>query len=485
MTVTTATARVVHNGNGSTIAFAVPFRFLENGHVAVFLRDAAGNQTQWVENTQYTLAGADQAGGGTLTVLTTPTDHTPAAAEKLVIVRAVPITQETDYVENDPFPAETHERALDKLTMVNQEQTERLDRTITIPETDTAAGSFVLPGDTARANLFMAFDALGNITVAAGTTPTSTPVSSFMESLLSAADAASARTQLDAQAALLTLLTADGDLLIRAAGALARLAKGTDGQFLKMVAGSPAWATETELASITVAPAAIANNATNPNTRIDIAAKTFRAKDDAANIVLPATTIDISTAGNGGRLDGESRDADTWYAVLAGTHTSDGAFVAGFKKSSAKPAAWDNYRRLGWARTNGSSNLIAFIQHDDRFQWSVPRTDYSAVNPGIAAVLRPLSAPPNTTASHSAELRDSSITAASRALITQTDQPDTVPSNSEWHMRTDDTSGPQNIFGEWKVDGASQVRTRLSYSDGGIVLSGCTHGWIDSRDRDD
>ncbi len=40
MTVTTSAARVVHNGNGTTIDFAVPFRFLENGHVAVFLRDA-------------------------------------------------------------------------------------------------------------------------------------------------------------------------------------------------------------------------------------------------------------------------------------------------------------------------------------------------------------------------------------------------------------------------------------------------------------
>lgn len=196
MTVTTSTARVVHNGNGITTQFAVPFRFLENAHVAVFLRDAAGGQTLWAENTQYTLTGAGAAAGGTLAVITAPTDYTPAAGEKLVVVRDVPITQETDYVENDPFPAETHERALDKATMINQEQTERLDRTFTIPETDQFAGSFVLPGDTARANTFLAFDALGGPTVAVGTTPTTTPVSAFMESLLSTADATSWRTQI-------------------------------------------------------------------------------------------------------------------------------------------------------------------------------------------------------------------------------------------------------------------------------------------------
>ena len=119
MTVTTSTARVVHNGNGTTIEFAVPFRFLENSHVAVFLRDAAGGQSQWTENTHFTLAGANEAGGGTLTVITSPTDHTPAGGERLVMLRDVPITQETDYVENDPFPAESHERALDKTSMVN------------------------------------------------------------------------------------------------------------------------------------------------------------------------------------------------------------------------------------------------------------------------------------------------------------------------------------------------------------------------------
>ena len=216
MTVTTSAARVVHNGNGTTIEFAVPFRFLENGHVAVFLRDSAGGQTQWTENTQYTLTGANAPGGGTLTAITSPTDYTPAAGEKLVAVRAVPITQDTDYVENDPFPAETHERALDKLTMVNQEQTERLDRTFTIPETDTAAGNFVLPGDAVRANRFLAFDALGNPTVAVGTSGNLNPVSAFMDTLLSAADAASARTQLGS--------TTTGDALFTAANAAAAAA---------------------------------------------------------------------------------------------------------------------------------------------------------------------------------------------------------------------------------------------------------------------
>lgn len=161
MVVQTPTDRISHNGDGATIVFAVPFRFLEDSHLAVFLRDAAGAQTEWVLNTQYSLTGAGDDAGGTLTVITSPTDYTPLAGETLVIVREVPVTQETDYVENDPFPAETHERALDKLTMIAQELAERLDRTFTIPETDLVAGNFVLPIDITRANKALHFDPAG------------------------------------------------------------------------------------------------------------------------------------------------------------------------------------------------------------------------------------------------------------------------------------------------------------------------------------
>ena len=48
MTVETDINRVVHNGDGVTTQFAVPYRFLENSHVAVFLRDAAGGSLKGI-----------------------------------------------------------------------------------------------------------------------------------------------------------------------------------------------------------------------------------------------------------------------------------------------------------------------------------------------------------------------------------------------------------------------------------------------------
>lgn len=178
MTVNTATNRVAYLGDGATTVFTVPFRFLVNSHIVAVLRDAADVETAWVENTNYTLAGAGND-AGTLTVKTTPTDYTPATGETLVILRDIPVTQESDYVENDPLPAETLERDFDKAAMINQQQAEALDRTFTVPETDTQAGNLGLPIDSVRANKDFQFDILGKPlmvepTDASGTSVTAT-----------------------------------------------------------------------------------------------------------------------------------------------------------------------------------------------------------------------------------------------------------------------------------------------------------------------
>ena len=222
MTVTSSTAKVSYAGNGSTTVFTVTFRFLVNSHVVATLRDANGAETTWVEGTHYTLTGAGGV-SGTLTVNTSPTDYTPASGETLVISRNVPRTQETDYGENDSFPAETHEQALDKLTMLAQQQDEATARSLVVPLSDTAA-DISLPIDSLRASKFLAFDASGQPIAAAGTTSDFQPVSAFIDTLLDDADAATARTTLGAVG-----LTGDETIAdIKTFGDQVRLSKGTD-----------------------------------------------------------------------------------------------------------------------------------------------------------------------------------------------------------------------------------------------------------------
>lgn len=169
MTISTTASRISYNGNGATVAFSFPYRFLANRDIVVVLRSSTGSESILLLGTHYTLSGAGGDAGGTVTMAVAP-----AIGERLVIYRSVAITQETDYISGDPFPAETHEQALDRLTMIDQQQQDSLDRTLRFPVSDTVSPE--LPTQAVRANKLLAFDALGNPTTAVPMTDSSTDV---------------------------------------------------------------------------------------------------------------------------------------------------------------------------------------------------------------------------------------------------------------------------------------------------------------------
>lgn len=133
MTISTTASRISHNGNGVTTAFSFPYRFLTNADLTVIKVAANGTETTLVLNTDYTVTGADNDAGGTVTVGTAP-----LSGQRIVIFRSMGITQEVDYITGDSFPAETHERALDRLTMIAQQQQDAIDRSAKLSETSTA-----------------------------------------------------------------------------------------------------------------------------------------------------------------------------------------------------------------------------------------------------------------------------------------------------------------------------------------------------------
>ncbi|AXK65946.1 tail fiber domain-containing protein [Burkholderia sp. IDO3] len=115
MTVNSSTQSVTYNGDGSTTDFPIPFYFLLNEDIEASLaKDGAG--TDLVFGTDFFLSGAGLPGGGTLTMFVAP-----PTGYQLVIERQVAITQQREYQQNDPFPAKTTEKALDKLTMICQQ----------------------------------------------------------------------------------------------------------------------------------------------------------------------------------------------------------------------------------------------------------------------------------------------------------------------------------------------------------------------------
>lgn len=127
MTISTQDSKVNYQGNGQTTVFQIPFPFLENNQIYVQKKDAEGNLINYTYATDYTVTGAGEENGGSVTL-----NVAPEQGSTISIYRNVPLTQEVDYRENEIFPAETHEEALDKLTMEVQQIQEQLDRSVKV-----------------------------------------------------------------------------------------------------------------------------------------------------------------------------------------------------------------------------------------------------------------------------------------------------------------------------------------------------------------
>ena len=157
MTISTTASRISYNGNGVTTEFSFPYRFLANGDIVVVSVSSTGVETVKTLTTDYTLTGAGDDAGGSVTMLVAP-----ASGTRLIIYRDTEVVQETDYTSGDAFPAESHERALDRLTMILQEKTPGAagaTRAIQIPIGDPGDVNTVLPPSIARLDKFLVFDA--------------------------------------------------------------------------------------------------------------------------------------------------------------------------------------------------------------------------------------------------------------------------------------------------------------------------------------
>ena len=160
MTVSSTTTKNSYSGNASTTTFAYGFKIFANTDLTVILRSAAGTETVQTLTTHYSVTNAGVDSGGNVVF-----GSAPASGVTVVIRRNIAQTQTTDYTANDPFPAESHEDALDRLTFIAQQQQEELDRAIKLSRTNTMTSTEFTVGASERANKILAFDSSGEISV--------------------------------------------------------------------------------------------------------------------------------------------------------------------------------------------------------------------------------------------------------------------------------------------------------------------------------
>ena len=188
MTISSEPVPLNYNGDDSTVDFPITWKYFSTSDVRVTHRSAAGVETTWALNTDYTLTAAGDDDGGTLTATTAP-----ATGTSITIELDTPNTQPSSFPLGGGFPSQDVEDAIDRLTQICAKLEQLFNRSLRVPRTDDISGSNLeLPIDSDRANNFLAFDSNGTPIASVGTTSDFTPVSSFIDTLLDDADAVTA-----------------------------------------------------------------------------------------------------------------------------------------------------------------------------------------------------------------------------------------------------------------------------------------------------
>jgi len=350
MTISTQTFRFSYVSTGGTV-YPYTNKILSQDDLTVYVQSVLKTI-----GTDYTVSGVGSSAGGNVTLLAAPTvGHTI-----LITKDGVEITQETDYVENDAFPAESHENALDKLTNIAQKIWDYTRRSIKLPITSSltdlefpspeAGKSFAWNGAaTAIENITLSgvggiSDTAYNSTTWDGMTdiaPSKNAVRDKIEAMISddaynsttwdgittsAPSKNAVRDKIESMVITTKYLPGYGNLLIK-------------------------------------------NNTTHPTYQLDVTADYAAAVDSSGNLTLLTSvsgTVDISASGANG-LDTGAKAVSTWYYifVIAKTDGTKALLLSLSSTAPTMPAGYTYKLLLGSIRNNAGNNFVNINQLDD------------------------------------------------------------------------------------------------------------------------
>lgn len=147
MSVTTTASKMAWSGDGSTLEFFIgspAWKFFAKSDIKVYLRnELTGAETPLVINTHYTIPYTATDGyfdNAKVHMIVAPTTD-----EQLIIWRDIPKTQSLVLIDNDSLPAKEVEKAFDKLTMMVQSLSQRIDACTRLSDGFYSGFSPILP----------------------------------------------------------------------------------------------------------------------------------------------------------------------------------------------------------------------------------------------------------------------------------------------------------------------------------------------------
>jgi hypothetical protein len=329
MTVSTLINRVDYTGNGSTTVYAVPFPFFAESDLDVYVDGVLKTLV-----THYTVAITLDVNGAfssaDVTFLTAPPN-----TEAVAIVRDLPLTQTVSTTSNSQLLPSIVEKALDRVTLVNQDTLARLSRVVQL---DASAPSSVeiTPED----GKYLAWDGVALVNKSA------------------AEVAIDAGSELASQVAtntssISTLNVVQNPTLVGNALKFSQV-NADESAYVAVDLPLPNGYIDAPIPTFdTASPKRVNFNGT----------LTARSRDNTANIVLSSASrnLDLATNGANGLADGLTVANDTWYGVYA----SSVGLVASTTLGATSLTIGGTSRKVVqlplMLRTNSSANIINFI----------------------------------------------------------------------------------------------------------------------------
>lgn len=185
MTVSTTNNRINQVADGIQLSFVYDYIVNDASHMMVYLDNV-------LQATGYTVNGVGNPLGGDVTFVIAPANDVIVTLQRIV-----PLTQLVDYLPYDPFPAETHEAALDKLTLELQQVSDEISRAIKADVTTPEGTSYTLPLPDAGSFLQWNITEDGFINVHISELGDLVVTTSYTELFLTAVDAVAARATLE------------------------------------------------------------------------------------------------------------------------------------------------------------------------------------------------------------------------------------------------------------------------------------------------
>ena len=200
--------RIQFSADGTQTAFTYPFPIFDDTDIDVY-----DGEDLKILTTDYTVAGAGNSSGGTVTFVSAP-----IVGGMVTLRRNIAIERTSDFQESGEFRARVINDELDKLTATQQQLETDQDRSLRLSPTDSA-NSTIIPDKATRSGKILGFDANGDPVVSSDDlTDMEGATESAAAAALSEANAATSET--NAQSSATSAASSSTAAAISAASAL-------------------------------------------------------------------------------------------------------------------------------------------------------------------------------------------------------------------------------------------------------------------------